>query len=158
LTNQLIKAFPNLLVIDVATIIAQVQKMIEQVTKAVEFVFLFTLLAGLAVLYAAIISTQDERIHEAAIFRALGAKRGQLARAWAAEFAILGGLSGLFAAAGASALGYVIGEYALNLTYTFDLWLWLIGLVAGVVGVTAAGLMGTRSALSTPPLMTLRKV
>ena len=72
LTNQLIKAFPNLLVIDVATIIAQVQKMIEQVTKAVEFVFLFTLLAGLAVLYAAIISTQDERIHEAAIFRALG--------------------------------------------------------------------------------------
>jgi putative ABC transport system permease protein len=158
LTNQLIKAFPNLLVIDVATIIAQVQKMIEQVTKAVEFVFLFTLLAGLAVLYAAIISTQDERIHEAAIFRALGAKRGQLARAWAAEFAILGGLSGLFAAAGASALGYVIGEYALNLNYTFDLWLWLIGLVAGVVGVTAAGLMGTRSALSTPPLMTLRKV
>jgi putative ABC transport system permease protein len=158
LTNQLIKAFPNLLVIDVATIIAQVQKMIEQVTKAVEFVFLFTLLAGLAVLYAAIISTQDERIHEAAIFRALGAKRRQLARAWAAEFAILGGLAGLFAAAGASALGYVIGEYALNLDYTFDVWLWLTGLLAGVVGVTAAGLMGTRSALSTPPLMTLRKV
>jgi putative ABC transport system permease protein len=158
LTNQLIKAFPNLLVIDVASIISQVQKMIEQVTQAVEFVFLFTLLAGLAVLYAAIVSTQDERIQEAAIFRTLGAKRGQLARAWAAEFAILGGLAGLFAAAGATALGYVVGEYALNLTYTFNPWIWLTGLAGGVVGVTVAGLMGTRSALSTPPLLTLRNI
>ncbi|SEP19079.1 ABC transporter permease [Nitrosovibrio sp. Nv6] len=157
-TNELIKAFPNLLVLDVANIISQVQKVIEQVTNAVEFVFLFTLLAGLAVLYAAIVSTQDERIHEAAIFRTLGARRGQLARAWAAEFAILGGLAGLFAAAGASALGYVIGEYALHLAYTFNPWIWLTGLLTGMVGVTAAGLMGTRAALSTPPLMTLRKI
>jgi putative ABC transport system permease protein len=158
LTNQLIKAFPNLLVIDVASVISQVQKMIEQVTQAVEFVFLFTLLAGLAVLYAAIVSTQDERIHEAAIFRTLGAKRKQLARAWAAEFAILGALAGLFAAAGATALGYVVGEYALNLTYTFNPWIWLAGIAGGVVGVTTAGLMGTRSALSTPPLLTLRNI
>jgi putative ABC transport system permease protein len=142
----------------VASIISQVQKMIEQVTQAVEFVFLFTLLAGLAVLYAAIVSTQDERIHEAAIFRTLGAKRKQLARAWAAEFAILGALAGLFAAAGATALGYVVGEYALNLTYTFNPWIWLAGIAGGVVGVTTAGLMGTRSALSTPPLLTLRNI
>jgi putative ABC transport system permease protein len=158
LTNKLIKAFPNLLLIDVAEIISQVQKMIEQVTKAVEFVFLFTLLAGLSVLYAAIVSTQDERIREAAIFRTLGARRAHLARAWAAEFAILGGLAGLFAAAGATAMGYVIGEYALNLSYTFNPWIWLTGLLTGSAGVTLAGLIGTRSALSTPPLMTLRKV
>lgn len=158
LTNQLVKEFPNLLVLDVAAILTQVQKMIEQVTKAVEFVFLFTLLAGLAVLYAAIVSTQDERIQEAAIFRTLGARRKQLARAWAAEFAILGGLAGFFAAAGASALGYVVAEYALNLTYTFNSWIWLIGIGAGAAGVTLAGLLGTRAALSTPPLMTLRRI
>lgn len=157
-TNQLVRNFPNLLVLDVATIISQVQKMIGQVTKAVEFVFLFTLLAGLAVLYAAIASTQDERIYEAAIFRTLGANRRQLARAWAAEFAILGGLAGLFAAAGASALGYVVGEHALNLTYTFNPWIWVSGVITGMMGVTVAGLLGTRAALSTPPLMTLRKI
>jgi putative ABC transport system permease protein len=156
--NQLIRTFPNFLVIDVAAIISQVQKVMEQVSKAIEFVFLFTLLAGFAVLYAAIASTQDERIHEAAIFRTLGAKRRQLVRAWAAEFAIIGGLAGVFAAAGASALGYVIGEYALNLTYTFNPWIWLTGLLAGVLGVTTAGLMGTRSVLSKPPLTILRKV
>lgn len=158
LTNQLVKEFPNLLVLDVAAILTQVQRMIEQVTKAVEFVFLFTLLAGVAVLYAAIVSTQDERIQEAAIFRTLGARRRQLARAWAAEFAILGGLAGFFAAAGASALGYVVAEYALNLTYTFNSWIWLIGIGAGAAGVTLAGLLGTRAALSTPPLMTLRRI
>lgn len=156
--NKLAKAFPNLLVIDVATIIAQVHKMIGQVTRAIEFVFLFTLMAGLAVLYAAIASTQDERIHEAAIFRTLGARRGQLARAWAAEFAVLGGLAGLFAAAGASALGYVISEYALNLPYTPNPWIGLIGVFAGMAGVMLAGLMGTRSVLSTPPLVVLRRL
>ena len=156
--DQLVIAFPNFLVIDVAAIITQVQKVIEQVTKAVEFVFLFTLLAGLVVLYAAIFSTQDERIYEAAIFRTLGAKRRQLISAWAVEFAILGGLSGLFAAMGASVLGYVIGKYTLNLSYTFNLWIWIIGLFAGIIGVMVAGLMGTRSALSRPPILTLRRI
>ena len=158
LMNHLIKSFPNFLVIDVASIIDQVQRVMDQVSRAVEFVFLFTLLAGFAVLYAAIASTQDERIHEAAIFRTLGAKRSQLVRSWAAEFAIIGGLAGIFAAAGASALGYAIGEYALNLSYSFNPWIWVTGLVTGVVGVTVAGLMGTRSVLSQTPLTILRKI
>ena len=156
--NQLVIAFPNFLVIDVATIITQVQKVIEQVTKAIEFVFLFTLLSGLIVLYAAVISTQDERIHEAAIFRTLGAKRRQLISAWVVEFAILGGLSGLFASMGASALGYVIGRFTLNLPYTFNIWIWLIGLFVGVIGVVVAGMIGTRSALTSPPILVLRRI
>lgn len=156
--RELVRAFPNFLVIDVAAVIKQVQHMIEQVSSAIEFVFLFTLLAGFAVLYAAIAATQDERIYEAAIFRTLGAKQKQLMRAWAAEFAVLGGLVGLFAAAGASVLGSVIGHYALHLTYTFNPWIWLTGILVGVIGVTAAGLIGTRSSLSSPPLLTLRKI
>ncbi len=156
--HELVRTFPNILVVDVAVVINQVQQMIRQVSQAIEFVFLFTMLAGFAVLYAAIASTQDERIYEAAIFRALGARREQLSRAWAAEFAILGGLSGLLASAGASALGYVIGEHVLHLDYTFNPWIWLIGTAAGVVGVLLAGLLGTRSALSSPPLLTLRKI
>lgn len=156
--HDLVRTFPNILVVDVATVIHQVQQMIHRVSQAVEFVFAFTVLAGFIVLYAAIAATQDERIHEAAIFRALGAKREQLSRAWAAEFAILGALAGFFAAAGASALGYVIGEHVLRLDYTFNPWIWLAGLVIGTGGVLLAGLLGTRFALSSPPLLTLRKV
>nr|MBA2484474.1 FtsX-like permease family protein [Nitrosomonas sp.] len=156
--HELVRTFPNFIVIDVTAVIKQVQHMIEQVSNAIEFVFLFTLLAGFAVLYAAIAATQDERIYEAAIFRTLGAKQKQLTYAWAAEFALLGGLVGLFAAAGASVLGAVIGSYALHLTYTFNPWIWTTGILTGVIGVTIAGLIGTRSSLSKPPLLTLRKI
>ncbi len=156
--HELVRAFPNILVVDVAMVISQVQQMIQQVSQAIKFVFLFTVFAGFAVLYAAIAATQDERIYEAAIFRALGAKREQLSRAWATEFAILGGLSGLFASVGASVLGYVIGKHVLHLDYTFNPWIWLVGTSIGIVGVLVAGLLGTRSALSSPPLLTLRKI
>ncbi len=156
--HELVRAFPNILVVDVAMVIGQVQQMIQQVSEAIKFVFIFTMLAGFAVLYAAIAATQDERIYEAAIFRTLGAKREQLSRAWATEFAILGGLSGLFASAGASGLGYVIGKYALHLDYAFNPWIWLTGTSIGLIGVLTAGLLGTRAALSTPPLLTLRKI
>ena len=156
--HELVREFPNILVVDVAVVINQVQQMIGQVSQAIEFVFLFTLLAGFVVLYAAIASTQDERIYEAAIFRTLGAKREQLTRAWAAEFAILGGLAGLFASAGASALGYVVGHYVLHLNYTVNPWIWVTGIFVGIIGVLVAGMMGTRSTLTTPPLLTLRKI
>ncbi|PTR04835.1 putative ABC transport system permease protein [Nitrosomonas nitrosa] len=156
--HELVRSFPNLLIIDVAIVIEQIQQMILQVSNAIEFVFMFTLLAGLIVMYAAISATQDERIYEAAIFRTLGAKRRQLIRAWAAEFAILGTLVGLFASAGATVLAYVIGDYALHVSYTFNPWIWLVGIVVGIIGVTIAGLLGTRSSLSQPPLLTLRRI
>ncbi len=156
--HDLVREFPNFLVIDVASVINQVQKMIAQVSSAIEFVFLFTLLAGFVVLYSAIVSTQDERIYEAAIFRTLGSKRAQLTKTWAAEFAILGGLAGSFAALGASILGYVVGHHLLHLSYSFNPWIWMVGIVAGVVSVTIAGLMGTRTVLLKPPLTTLRHI
>jgi len=153
----LVRTFPNILIIDVASMIERVQTMIAQVARAVEFVFMFTLLAGFIVLYAAIAATQDERRYEAAIFRTLGARKRQLARAWFVEFAILGGLAGIFAAAGSGVLGYIISERTLHLSYTPNPWLWLTGILIGVISVTAAGLIGTRSTLSQPPLLTLRK-
>ena len=156
--NELIREFPNILVIDVAAVVTQVQEMIQQVSRAIEFVFLFTLLAGFVVLYAAIAATQDERIYEAAIFRTLGARRDQLTRAWAAEFVILGGLAGLFASAGASLLGYAVGSHVLHLSYSFNPWIWVTGLFVGIGGVLIAGMIGTRRTLSTPPLLTLRKI
>ena len=156
--HELVREFPNILVIDVAAVVKQVQEMIQQVSRAIEFVFLFTLLAGFIVLYAAIAATQDERIYEAAIFRTLGAKREQLTRAWAAEFVILGSLAGLFASAGASLLGYAIGSHVLHLAYTFNPWIWVTGVFIGIVGVLIAGMLGTRTTLTTPPLLTLRKI
>jgi putative ABC transport system permease protein len=155
---SLVREFPNFLLIDVAQVMEQVQRMMDEVARAVQFIFLFTLLAGLTVLYAAIASTQDERLYQATIMRTLGASRGQLRRAIVAEFAVLGVLAGLLAAAGATALGYVIATQVLNLEWSFNPLVWVIGATAGAIGIAAAGYAGTRGVLNVAPLKALREI
>ncbi len=153
--NDLVKAFPNLLVIDVAAILAQVQTMMDQVIRAVEFVFGFTLVAGLLVLYAALAATRDERLLDAAIMRTLGARTGQLAQTQAVEFLAIGAMAGLVAAAGATGVGWAIAQRILNIPFHGDPWLWVIGVVSGALGVAAAGWLGTRRLIRLPPLRIL---
>ena len=153
--NELVKAFPNLLVIDVAAVLAQVQTMMDQVIRAVEFVFGFTLVAGLLVLYAAIAATRDERLLDAAIMRTLGARTRQLAQTQAVEFLAIGAMAGLVAAAGATGVGWAIAQRILNIPFHGDPWLWVIGIASGALGVTAAGWLGTRRLIRLPPLRIL---
>ena len=108
--NALVKTFPNLLLIDVEAMIAQVRHIMDQISQTMSAVFMFTLLSGVAVLYAALLATQDERIHEAAILRTLGADSRYLRRLHLGEFAVLGLLSGLFAAGGAVLLGWILAN------------------------------------------------
>jgi putative ABC transport system permease protein len=157
LLADLVREFPNLLLIDVAQVLGQVQTMMDQVARAVQFIFLFTLIAGLTVLYAAIASTQDERIYQAAIMRTLGASRAQIRRAIVAEFAVLGALAGLLAATGATAMGLVIAKQVLNLSYTFNWTTWVVGALVGMLGIAAAGYAGTRRVLNVAPLRALRE-
>ncbi|HYC48887.1 MAG TPA: FtsX-like permease family protein [Burkholderiales bacterium] len=158
LLTGLVQQFPNLLVIDVAQVLAQVQKMMDQVSRAVQFIFVFTVLAGLVVLYAALASTRDERIYQATLMRTLGASRRQLKQALVAEYAALGTLAGLLAASGAAALGYVVATRVLNLPYAFSASVWLVGALAGAIGIAAAGYAGARRVVEVAPLKVLREL
>jgi len=154
----LVQRFPNVSVIDLSAIMAQFQRITDQVSRAVEFVFLFAIAAGLVVLFAAITSTQDERIFEGAIFRTLGADRRQLAIVQFAEFATIGLLAGTIASAGSVALAMVLSDRVLGVPYDFQWGLPLVGIVFGGLGVALAGLLGTRRAVDSPPLQTIRAV
>jgi putative ABC transport system permease protein len=156
--NALVKRFPNVVLIDVAQALAQVRGMMDQVARAVQFVFLFTLVAGIAVLYAAIAATQDERLYEAAVMRTLGATRAQVNRAHLAEFTIIGAVAGLVAAAGATGLGWFVAVRFLQLEYAPDPAVWLIGVLGGAAGVALAGHIGTRRVLVAAPLKVLRSL
>jgi len=156
--NELVNAFPNLTVIDLTAIMDQVKLIIERVSMAVEFVFLFTLAAGLLVMSAAIQSTLDVRLHENAVLRALGARRRRLWQSLAVEFFSLGALAGLLAAFFASVLGFVIADQVLEMDYLFNPWLWVLGLLGGGIGVGLAGIIGTRQVVNSPPLAVLRKL
>jgi putative ABC transport system permease protein len=153
--NALIKHFPNLLLIDVEGMIEQVRHIMDQISQTMSAVFMFTLLSGLAVLYAAMLATQDERIHEAAILRTLGADSRYLRRLHLSEFAVLGLLSGLFAAGGAVLLGWILAIRVLNIPYHTGIAIWLTGALGGMSVVMLAGWLGTRRLTLLPPLAIL---
>jgi putative ABC transport system permease protein len=154
--DALVRQFPNLLVIDTGEVIAQVRAIIGKISQAVSVVFLYTLLCGLVVLYAALLASEDERVHEAAILRTLGADSGWLRRLHLTEFAVTGALSGLFAAAGAELMGWVLARYVLEIPYRLDGMVWLVGVAGGAALVTLSGWLHTRRLSRVPPLCILR--
>ncbi|MEO6421401.1 MAG: FtsX-like permease family protein [Candidatus Nitrotoga sp.] len=156
--DALIKAFPNLLLIDTDAVIEQIRQIMDQIAKTMSAVFLFTLLSGLAVLYAALLATQDERIQEAAILRTLGADSRYLQRLHLNEFAVLGALSGLFAAAGGTLLGWVLAIRVLEIPYHSSALIWLVGVGGGIITVTLAGWLATRRVAHMSPLKVLQSV
>lgn len=158
LLTDLVEQFPNLTIIDVEAVMTQVRAIMDRVSLAVEYVFAFTLLAGLVVLYAAIQATQDERLREGAILRTLGASRWRLLVGVASEFVIIGVLAGLLAAVGATVAAYLIATQLLDLTFTLRPMWWLAGTIGGGLGVGLAGTLGTRQVIRQAPLQTLRKV
>jgi putative ABC transport system permease protein len=155
-TTELVREFPNLTVVDTSAVFRQVQAVLDQVIAAVEFLFVFTLAAGVLVLYAALASSRDERVREAALLRALGASRQQLSRAQVAEMACLGGLAGLLAALGAAAIGWALARFAFEFDYVVTPWVFVLGVGGGALCALAGGWMGLRSVLQTPPLTSLR--
>jgi len=155
--NRLTTAFPNLTVVDMSAILRQALTVMEQVIRAVQFVFLFALGAGVLVLYAALAATQDERTHEAAVMRALGASRAQVAAAQRAEHLALGLLAGLLAAGGASAIGFVLAWKVFQFDYQMNPWVWIAGPLAGLACVGLNAWLGARRALSHPPILALRE-
>jgi putative ABC transport system permease protein len=147
----LVAAFPNVTVIDVEQFMAEVRGILDRVSQAVQLIFLFCLATGLLVLLAALFARRDERAREIGVWRTLGASRATVRAALAAEFALLGLLSGFVAAAAASGLGWILARRLFELPHVPDPTIWLAGLGGGLLLVMAAGLAATRRLVEAPP-------
>ncbi|PPE65517.1 ABC transporter permease [Caldimonas caldifontis] len=155
--NSLSRDFPNITNVDVSASIAQVQRVLDQVIRAVEFLFGFTLAAGLVVLFAAVTATREAREREFAVMRAMGAGRRLLERVQRAELLGVGALAGLLAAGAAIAVGWVLARYAFEFSWGPSPWVPLAGTLAGAALALAAGWWGLREVLRRPVVETLRK-
>jgi putative ABC transport system permease protein len=153
---DLVREFPTVSVIDADAILKQIRDIMDRASLAVQYVFLFTLAAGVVVLLAAVQSTRDERRYESAMLRTLGASRNTVLQGVAAEFSALGFLSGTLAAFGATGVGWILAVQLFSLKFTLDPWVWVMGLVCGTVLVGLSGTLATRSVINTPPIVTLR--
>ncbi len=155
--NTLVRAFPNITNVDMSSTLAQVQRVLDQVIRAVEFLFGFTLAAGLVVLFAAITATREERAREFAIMRAVGARASLLRQVQRAELAGVGLLAGFLASLVALAVGWALARYVFDFNWTGSWTVPLFGSLAGALLALAAGWWGLRSVLNTPVVETLRK-
>ena len=154
--GRLIGAYPNLTVVDVGAIMQQLQAIMDQVARAVQFVFLFTLLAGLIVLYTALASAAEERRYELAVMRALGATQAQLRRALLVELAAIGASAGLIAGLGALVFGQLLARRLFQFSVSVDYALPLFAMCGGALLVAGAGWFAAARLLRTPPLEALR--
>ncbi|MFM7706376.1 MAG: ABC transporter permease, partial [Rubrivivax sp.] len=151
------RAFPNITNVDVSSSIAQVQGVLDQVIRAVEFLFVFTLAAGLVVLFAAVTATREARAREYALMRAMGA-RGQLLRTvQRAELLGVGTLAGFLASVAAVGVGWALARYAFEFSWNPSPWVPLIGAAGGSLLALAAGWWGLREVLRRPVVETLRR-
>jgi putative ABC transport system permease protein len=154
--DRLVERFPNLTVIDVGSILAEVRAMVDKLTRAIEAMFLLALAAGVLVLWASLSATRDERLADIGLMRALGASRAQVRRVVLAELIWLGAVSGLLAALGAMGIGVLAAVKLFSLPLLLNGWLLPIGIASGVLVVTLAGWPLVGKVTRTPPLTVLR--
>ena len=155
--NALVKNYPNITNVDMSATVSQIQKVLDQVIRAVEFLFAFTLAAGVVVLLTAITATKDERAKEFAVMRALGAGSKLLRQVQGAELAGVGLLAGFLASVIAVAIGWAMARYVFEFSWSITLWVPLAGALAGSVLSLIAGTYVLRSVLHKPVIETLRQ-
>jgi putative ABC transport system permease protein len=155
--NALVRQFPNITNVDLSITLGQIQRVLDQVIGAVEFLFGFTLAAGLVVLFAAVTATREERAREFAIMRAVGARGSLLRQVQRAELAGVGLLAGFLASVVAAIVGWALAKYVFEFEWTVSPWVPLLGALAGAVLALAAGWWGLREVLRRPVVETLRR-
>ncbi|MFU8832297.1 MAG: ABC transporter permease [Wenzhouxiangella sp.] len=150
------RAWPNVSIIDVGALIQRIGEIIDRVSSAAQVVFFFTLLAGLVVLLAALEATRDERRHESALIRTLGADNAMVRRGLLIEYGIMALIAAALATVGSAVTGWLLARELFEFTYQPSLQLFVTGFVLAVVLVVGSGWLGNRSVLATPPVRILR--
>lgn len=153
---ELVRSYPSVTVIDIEAAIEQVRDVMDQASLAVQYVFLFALGAGILVMLAVVQATREERLYESAMLRTLGARRRVVLAGVAVEFAALGLISGLLAAAGASGVAWLLARRVFQLEFVADPMIWIAGIAAGLFIVGGTGVLATRTVVTHPPANVLR--
>jgi putative ABC transport system permease protein len=156
--NLLVQQFPNLTVIDVASVMNQVRDMMQKMTTAVGFVFIFCVLAGIMVLYAALIATRDARIKESTLLRVLGASRSQAAQIMIIEFTCIAFVAACVAVLVANSLAYYLSLFVMQIPFQFNWQLSLSVFLAALALIPLAAWLVIRGYLRVAPKQLLNSI
>lgn len=156
--NQLIRDYPNFTVIDIAALMQQVRGIMQKMSSTIQYVFVFSLIAGVAVLYAALVATREERLAEATLLRVFGATRRQVGIAYVAEFACIGLVAAFVAAVAANSLAYYISVSVLDIPFQFNVSLAISTMLISATAIPLAAWLGLRGFLNVPARKLLNSI
>ncbi|GIV31269.1 MAG: permease [Saprospiraceae bacterium] len=155
--QALVKAFPNVSVIDLTQILESVETVLDKVSFVIRFMAFFSILTGLVVLISSVVLSKYQRVRESVLLRTLGARRRQILLINAVEYFVLGSLACL-TGIGLSLMGsWAFAIWVLDIPYTPEL-LPLVGIFVAISLLTVAiGMANSRDVVSKPPLEVLRQ-
>ncbi len=148
---ELIKLHPSISAIDISTILSKIKELITKAAFAVQTIFVFTLLSGIAVLFAALQSQKAERRKEIAILKSMGARHSYLRKSIITEFVFIGAIAGFIAAFFAMLVSNLLAYQLFDLTPAINPVLLLAGIVGGAVLVGVGGYMNLRGLFQVAP-------
>ena len=156
--NQFVRSFPTVTVIEMDVVVDQIRTIVKQVSAAIELVLVVILAAGSLVLVAGVQASVDARMHESAILRALGARRGLVLGGLFIEFATMGLFAGVLATVAAEASVFMLQEWVMDMRYSPSPWVWPLGIGAGIALIGGLGVFSCRRVVSSPPVALLREL
>lgn len=155
--NALVRTFPTVVLIDIDSVMQDVRRLLDQVSRAVEAVLLFVLAGGMLVIWSQVMASLDARRFEAALLRVTGISRRELQKRLLGEFLFLGALAGLLAALLNELIAAAVYWQVLEMTPVLHPLLWWQAPLAGALLVLLAGLPGARQTWAASPMLVLRR-
>jgi len=155
--RRIAERLPNVSALDLSILQDALERLVNRVALAVQFMALFSLVVGGLVLVGALATSRFQRIREGALLRTVGATRGQIFRVVLAEYFSLGLLAAVTGTLLATLAGWALARFVFEGTFTFPLGS-VVALAAGVVALTVGvGLANSLDVVRRPPLEILRE-
>ncbi|MBF0246572.1 MAG: FtsX-like permease family protein [Alphaproteobacteria bacterium] len=139
--------FANISAIRVRDALDAANRILEGIGWAITGTASVTLLAGIVVLAGAIAAARTRRIHDAVVFKVLGATRAQIMAAFLLEYGFLGLLAGSVSILAGTAVAWAVIRHVMAMTWSFEATEALVTLFAAVAITLAAAFLGTWRAL-----------
>jgi putative ABC transport system permease protein len=133
---ELMREFRTVSVFSIEELIQQIRDIVDQVTKALNSILLLTCLSALFLAFSALQDGFDQRRHQSAILRTLGATGKLVKVSSLIEFSILGLISGLLGSSIAHTGVYFIETRVFETIPGFYPEIWLMGPVIGILIVS----------------------
>lgn len=156
MVRDLGKSYPAVTAIRVRDAIDQFNKIFARVMVAVKVAGSVTLAAGALVLAGALAAAQRRRILEAVVLKTIGARRWQIMKVHAFEYALLAVIAALVAIALGSLVAWIAVTRVMEIDFVFSLNAVLETLAIAGLMITVFGGVGTWAVLRAPAVPYLR--